>query len=439
MEFFGGIIINKVTFDRLELTFDEALFIRASEFLSIENSEKLVCKILNKNHINISRLYELQLFQSTETTPIDYDTVYSLLESEYKKIKGTPSLSFPLEITIYPSMKCNLNCKFCFLGNKSDKKIWDAEHWGKLIEEAKNNGLLSVSILGGEPALYYDIDNLLRKCESLKINTIITTNALKLKDTTKQIIFNSHYITPAVSIQSLDNLNSLLMGCDYKKQLNFIEECLSHKKEVRINSVYTFQTKEQILRIYDYCVEKGISRYSVANYSNTKNNPEMKFSHTLSDLAQLDKIVKDYIEEKYSNNKDLPEFSAEGCMLFSCYADEINDKLSFSPFEKQYFGCRGKYTKMEIFSDGSVYPCYRFETVTKSTSNVFEQDTSLSDIWWNDYNYKQIRNQEIKTPVCLNCPFIEICKGGCYPSRIKENALEVSYTRDKNCQHCKGI
>lgn len=36
------------------------------------------------------------------------------------------------------------------------------------------------------------------------------------------------------------------MGCETKRQLLFIDECLKNKKEIRINSVYTFQTTEQI-------------------------------------------------------------------------------------------------------------------------------------------------------------------------------------------------
>lgn len=439
LEFFGGIIIDKNTFDRIELTFDEALFIKAVEFLKVKEAERLVCDILKKDSIDIERLFRLQVFSSDDVDTIPYIDVYSMICEEYNKINDKMYLSFPLEIAIYPSMKCNLNCKFCFLGCKKDTKVYGAEYWGNIIEQGKAKGLLSVSILGGEPALYYDIDRLLKKCDDLEINTVITTNTIKLKESTKRIIFNSKYITPAVSLQSLDNLNSLLMGCDYKTQIKFIEECLSHKKDVRINSVYTFQTFEQILKIYDFCVEKGIGRYSIANYSNTKDNIEMKYAHNLNDLAKLDEKVKKYIEKKYSNVSNLPTFSAEGCMLYSCYTNQVENKLKFSPFESQYFGCRGKYTKMEIYADGSVYPCYRFETVMSSTSNVFTENKSLEYIWWNDKNYKEIRQQKTNNSICLECPFIDICEGGCYPSRIKTYKDNVIVKRDENCQVLRGI
>lgn len=57
---------------------------------------------------------------------------------------------------------------------------------------------------------------------------------LKKKHETNIIEFK--YITPVISLQSLDNLNYQLMGCD------FIDECIAHKKDVHINSVYTLQS-----------------------------------------------------------------------------------------------------------------------------------------------------------------------------------------------------
>lgn len=109
-------------------------------------------------------------------------------------------------------------------------------------------------------------------------------------------------------MQSLDNLNYQLMGCD------FIDKCIAHKKDVHINSVYTLQSLERILKVYNYCVEKGISSYSVANYSNIKNNPNMQCAHTLLEISQLDKQVKQYIAATYGNQKSLPTFSVEGCI-----------------------------------------------------------------------------------------------------------------------------
>lgn len=439
LEFFGGILISKKNFHRKELNFEEALFVLASQYTNFEEATKIVCELLEKASIDVSNIATNDIFEGDicdDLSECDYQKIFNLVKKKYEEIKDKKILSFPLELIIYPNMNCNLQCKFCFIGNRKNTAIYNASEWGRVLNEAKENGVLSVSILGGEPTLYYDIDKLLLECEKLKINTIITTNALKIRESTRNIILNSKYITPTVSIQTLDNLNCLLMGCKVENQLSFIDECIIHKKDVRINSVYTFQTIEQIKKIYDFCVLKGVKRYSVANYSNVKDNVEMTYSHDLLELAELDKEMKRYITSTYDSKVDLPDFSVEGCMLYSVYANQINEKLTFSSFEKQYYGCRAKYTKMEIYSDGSVYPCCRYETLIESTSNIFQDENTLKKIWWNDKNYSMLRKQKTKCEQCFTCAFLDICEGGCYPSRYKESLCkkDLEYIRDLNCK-----
>lgn len=434
IENFGGIIINKHNFKRIELTIPEALFIYATQYTNDINAKSIVCTILHVDSIDITKVLSLDIFEDIiDTRWISYEEVLKQTKLAYQQMQSYNCLSFPLEIAIYPSMKCNLNCKFCFVGNKTDTVIYDADKWGEILTVAKKKGVLSVSILGGEPSLYYDIDRLLLKCEELELNTVITTNGLMWREQTKEIVCSSKYITPVVSMQSLDNLNLLLMGCDSSIQKRFVENILASGKKARINSVYTYQTPEQIISIYDYCASVGVERYSVANYSNVKSNSEMRYSHTLQDLATLDDCVKSHIKHQYDSRKGIPYFSAEGCMLYSCYSDTIPKQLEFTPFERQYYGCRGKYTKMEIFPDGAVYPCCRFETVLSSTSNVFTGLKSIDEIWNTDKNYLKIRNQKILNPTCQKCAFYEICQGGCYPSRLKAFDTTAAYEKDPNC------
>lgn len=434
LENFGGIIINKHSFKRIELTTPEALFVYAAQYTNDINAKSIVCAVLHINSLDITKVLNLDIFEDViNGEQLPYEEVLKQTELVYQKMQSYHCLSFPLEIAIYPSMKCNLNCKFCFVGDKTDTLIYDADKWGEVLSLAKKKGVLSISILGGEPSLYYDIDKLLLKCEELELNTVITTNGLMWKERTKEIVCSSKYITPVVSMQSLDNLNLLLMGCDSNIQRKFIEKILANGKRVRVNSVYTYQTPEQIISVYDYCASVGVERYSVANYSNVKNNTEMCYAHTLQDLAILDDRVKSHIKHRYSSCKNIPYFSAEGCMLYSCYADTLQGPLKFTSFEKQYYGCRGKYTKMEIFSDGAVYPCCRFETIRSSTSNVFTDRRSIDEIWNNDKNYIELRNQRTLNSTCHECVFCEICQGGCYPSRLKIYNSTAIFEKDPNC------
>ena len=137
---------------------------------------------------------------------------------KYKKIlneaKKRNYLSSPIEVSIYPSSFCQLNCKFCYFSTKRNnyKNFISINKWLKLIDELKNNSVIYLSILGGEPTLYPHIDEILQYVDKIKFKTTITTNGLDIKKSTFDIICKSKYITPTISIQSLDEYNLKYMG-----------------------------------------------------------------------------------------------------------------------------------------------------------------------------------------------------------------------------------
>ena len=94
-----------------------------------------------------------------------------------------------------------------------------------------------------------------------------------------------------------------------------------------------------------------------------------------------------------------------------------------------YYGCRAKYTKMEIMSNGDILPCIAFLGVDQTKQNAFEKD--LLDVWYDDSLYGGIRSFRTKNSKCLSCGLLKICEGGCYVNLIKEKSPE--YFRDSVC------
>jgi sulfatase maturation enzyme AslB (radical SAM superfamily) len=81
-------------------------------------------------------------------------------------------IDIPLEhISIALTYSCNLNCPYCFTKNlfKLEPPSLDSSLVSKLLNEAKNLGLLSVTITGGEPLLYKDLFKLLDNIASLDL------------------------------------------------------------------------------------------------------------------------------------------------------------------------------------------------------------------------------------------------------------------------------
>lgn len=93
-------------------------------------------------------------------------------------------LRAPIELTIYPTFKCGLDCDFCFLGKARSihRKEYGYEYWMELVKSVVENGATSVSILGGEPSLYYDLIPLLTELDKLGIRISMTTNGQTWSD-----------------------------------------------------------------------------------------------------------------------------------------------------------------------------------------------------------------------------------------------------------------
>lgn len=431
-EFFGGILINKSNFERQQLNKSETILLKAlSEVQDLKKAEQIHDMIISNREYDINRLIEMGII-IVDDTYIEQENNVELIANKLKErleeVQGYKFLSGPLELIIYPTLKCNLNCKFCFLKNKTASEF-GSERWLKIISEAKEMGALSVSVLGGEPALYEEIDELLSGIESLGIKTTMTTNGIKLKESTKEILVRSKYITPVISLQCLSEKNNELMGADYKKQVEVIDYFVKNNKTVRVNSVYTNQTIEEFYEMIDFVANNGIDRYSIGTYVKTNDKNTILQTRTLLDSRMLSEKLQSYIKDKYKDKRI--NYSVEGCLLYSAYPEIEHEIGEMCEFDKLYYGCRAARSKLEIYSNGDVYPCIFFENQMKPTSNVL-QDT-LKNIWKQDSTLNMLRNQRVSNEKCNKCGFNVFCNGGCPVTKQKQYGELWNEHKDPNC------
>jgi KxxxW cyclic peptide radical SAM maturase len=435
-EVFGGVIINKANMQRLELRKEEAVYLCALNKFGgdAELSDRAV-KILTGNNVDEKRLLEYGIIQTSEQTDnveVDYSEIVRDIEEEFCHVWkfSQMHLSAPLEITIYPTLNCNLNCKFCFVKNKNeDVEEIDAEVWLKTLKEAKEMKVLSLSILGGEPTRYRYIDELLKGINELELKTTITSNGIGIKDSTKQMILDCKYIIPVFSVQSFSEKNKDLMGVGYERILETIEYMLEKGKEVRLNSVYTNQDIEEIFEIIDFCINKGISRYSIGVYVDINDSNEQVKRNGFYEVRLLDEKLQAYIVNKYGEGK--LDLSVEGCLLYTGYPELEHDIQEISEFEKEYFGCRAGKSKLEIYPNGDVYPCICFENLLIPTSNI--TNSSLRDIWDNDEAINELRAAKTLNDECQKCGYNIICNSGCPAIKMKQFGTDFMKYKDPRC------
>lgn len=423
----GGILINKNNFSRLELSESESIFLSLVKEMGKEKAFNEYIKYFNAD--SLTKILREKIYKKgeIEEKEVSSFSIINKIQSKIKELKKLNQMSFPLELVIYPSMYCNLHCGFCFLANREDENVHLADDWKKILSQAKENGILSFSILGGEPTKYKDINNLLKIIDSLKVVTTITTNGQEIKKSTIDIICQSDYITPVISLESIDDFKNFeLMGTRAKRGIELIKLFHERKKKVRLNTVYSNQSEEDIMELLKFAIKNEIDRFSIADYSEVTGFTKITKIYNISDLRKLEEKVRRYLLD---NKIDNFNFSVEGCFYFTAFPELIEEGKNLSEFENMYFGCRAKHTKMEILSNGDVLPCIAF-LGEKHNSNAFHQ--TLAEIWKNDSNYTEVREFKTENKDCLKCSMLRICEGGCYPKL--QRTLNPNFTKDKTCQ-----
>jgi len=93
---------------------------------------------------------------------------------------NTSCLQSPFLITINPSIRCEMNCNFCYVtpSMKNACKELSIEQYKFFINEMVDCGVCLLDIFGGEPFLYPQIYELLRYVSTKPLNVVISTNGL---------------------------------------------------------------------------------------------------------------------------------------------------------------------------------------------------------------------------------------------------------------------
>ena len=417
MEKNGGVIFNLNNFNRIEINEDIAIFLKSLEYTgSVEKAKEILInmKQLTINEVVLKELEPVINDKVNNNRNLPFLDALNKIKDNLYRLENSNRLFSPLEVSIYPDTKCNLDCKFCFLNDRSNNYgIKKADYWNDLITIFDDMDVLSLSILGGEPTLYPWIDEVLEHAGKKGILTVITTNGKNIKDSTFNIIAKYKNITPVFSIQSMNQLNKELMGIDYGDSLSNLKWFLEVGKKVRINSVYTDQELSDFIELLNFSNDYKIDRYSIAFYVDNNKKNMIKRKRNILDLRKLQEDL-----DEYSGKHNISvNYSVEGCMFF-CAFPEIEDEMIYlTDFDKKYYGCRAGKSKIEIYKDGSMLPCIFFDNVSLNYPKVNSEN--FIDLWDN-YFISEYINKTINTEICKSCGFFDICNGGCPAERIKK-------------------
>ncbi|MFX0142213.1 MAG: radical SAM protein, partial [Candidatus Hodarchaeota archaeon] len=284
-----------------------------------------------------------------------------------------PPLPSLRSILIHITLRCNLKCVHCYLGEKKNLDL-PFSLIKKLIPEFYEMQGLRVLLSGGEPLIHPQFNEILKFLSQFPVRIMLLTNGtLITPELVKLIKGNIHEVQ--ISIDGIDSHNEFRADKNaFSKAINAIK--MLKKAEIPIE---------------------------IATMIHNKN---------LDELPQLSKLLKELNVENWTLDVPILTGEFEKNKNFIPDFEKAVEALKnfgwggFPEEQSSIFAC-GSHV-CSIMPDGNVSKCQFFGEQPVGNLNK----NSLLDCWQKiqkDYIWKQ---EELKC-ANINCPHLEDCKGGC--------------------------
>jgi len=305
------------------------------------------------------------------------------------------------------TLKCNLKCLHC--GSSAGlyrKDELNTQEALKLCEDLKKINCMSIALMGGEPFLRKDFWEVAKKIRELGMELSVITNGTIFDNETFKKLKELEPRAVAISIdgakkETHEKIRGI-KGC-YEKSWEFINKALIEKLPV---SVITTVSKINISELNE--IAEQLKNKNIAWQIQTAGAEGYRFSKEfLLDLEEFYSVglFIEYLREKYTI-QELPVIGAHDLGYNSC----IINNTGLNP---KWTGCQAGISVIGIRSNGDILGCLSLNNDKYIEGNI--RKINISEIWNGKNSFLYTRNfkKDEAGENCIECKFIEECKGGC--------------------------
>jgi radical SAM protein with 4Fe4S-binding SPASM domain len=324
-------------------------------------------------------------------------------------------MKYPSFIQLYPTLRCNQDCGFCFNRSISpdsygDMNDTDADALGSMLLK---KGIPEIDILGGEPMLLPWVRDFTERMTDSGIRINMSTNGSMPDALDPFIDLRGDLFTLGFSIHGFPGTHDALTRSDnYPRAVRGLRKMVDAGKDPVVKSVLLQENKNEILELVPWLAELGVKRYF---------------------LLYEDMIGRQLPRSCFS----FPEF-------YDIYSQVKRDSKSrldvnfvaASGFYK-YGGLEGRCDagteKIAILPDGSAFPCNLFAGFKEFRLGSIFAD-GIEKILRNPL-LESFRNRGHTNPCTVtDCRNYSACTGGC-PAH-SYFFCHTLYTGDPRCRPC---
>jgi len=328
-----------------------------------------------------------------ETLKIDTTSTEDYLYQFHKRKPTLFAVQFEL------TSKCNERCIHCYIPNSKKDKAFSLDYLTliKTLEEARNMGVLSITLSGGEPFLYKEINSVINKCRELDFQISILSNLTRITDDNLNVLRKSNISQIQVSLYSMkpeEHDKVTMVPGSFKKTMHNIEKLIENNIPIVISTPIMKTNVNSYKDVLIWAESKNLKTVTDYILMAQSNFSTSNLDYRI-DLNETKVLIQDIVK----NNKN---YSALLNAKTSCTV--IDDKKNKDWLDQPICG-----VGMDVLclgANGDFYPCSGWQNY--AVGNVYSK--SLSDIWLNSEklnNLRKIRNKDFEE--CVNCDLRDYC------------------------------
>lgn len=319
------------------------------------------------------------------------------------------TLDSPLKVLWKITGRCNANCKHCWA-----KLGFEASHdeLMKVAYEIGENGVLMVSISGGEVFLREDLFEILELLKSYNILLDIMSNGTLIDDSKARKLSEILNLDTDVIQISLDGSTAKIHDCQrnakvFEGAVQAIKRLRKYNIKVRIVFTATTINQYDLFNTYKLAGELGAQTFAPAPVFPLRKGK--MFENGLDGENYIRQVAACKQLEETIGVKLRIQVGQMYQFLINKYFDQL-DMQGMAWNDERVLHINETNAFMQIDSAGEVLPGPEWENEV-SAGNVYKE--GLMNVWKRGLHWDEFRTgRDLRSTPCNECRIFRMCQGG---------------------------
>ncbi|MFB6088227.1 MAG: radical SAM/SPASM domain-containing protein [Candidatus Aenigmatarchaeota archaeon] len=336
----------------------------------------------------------------------------------------------PVGIELAPTLRCNLNCKFCWR-RKDDFKKTDEElrknemslgKYKKIIREARDMDVKEVRIIGGgEPLFRQDTIDIMKKIKEEGLYGYICTNGSLFTNEEIEILKSIGWDHVKFSLHGLKKTHNDLVEREvFDKVIENLQRFSNSDVKVEVGMVVVNKNYDEIGEMLKLVEDMNVDFFflePITVYSKIGENLTLAENEEKK-LRNMIRKVKN-TTEKWGIVNNFEEFIRNNLVNKTSKMKEfILSKIDKESESFAQLPCYEPFLRMGIRVDGRVAPCGFYDQERGDSV----KNKSLEEVWYGNY-FEERRKEQINKKLpdyCSKCCTTLVNKQMCIREKLGE-------------------